>query len=242
MNGNLPLYMQLRNELVDYIDQELNEDDQIMSEKQIMYEYNVSRTTVRKALKVMEEEGIIYKKQGIGTFVRTKDNAHQLGLYTGFSDRMKSMGVGVKYYLIDEKVEQSTRGISHELRIPESAEVFHLERVGYSGKVPLNFTSSYIPYQLVKGIEKYSFDEYSLYHVLEDEFSIKITKNIKKVEAIIANYELSQRLDIREGIPLLKFDGYVYGRIGNGPERLIEYFRSYYRTDNIQFYIEESVV
>lgn len=64
-----PLYYQLYETLLDFINEELKENDKLPTEKEICIEYNVSRTTVRLALNELQKRGYIYSLQGKGSFV-----------------------------------------------------------------------------------------------------------------------------------------------------------------------------
>lgn len=240
MNNNLPLYAQLKNTIIKQIENELKENDKINSENELMEMYNVSRTTVRRALKELVDEGILYSVQGVGTFVKSVKDTYEFGSYSGFSKRMRDLGFDVNYVLLEEKVIKVNKHIASKLEIAENDDAFYLERVGIRDQLPMNCTSSYIPYYLVKGIESNNFEYASLYGVLENKFGIQITRTVRYIEAIQTDYHLSETLKISEGRPILKFNGYVYGKI-NDEEMLVEYFVTYYRTDITKFYIEEKV-
>lgn len=71
---NTPLYYQLYETLVEYINEELKENDKLPTEKEICIEYSVSRTTVRLALDELQRRGYIYRLQGKGSFVAEMKN------------------------------------------------------------------------------------------------------------------------------------------------------------------------
>ena len=60
-SSRTPLYLQLMNILIDMIENKLEENDQLLSEREICERYDVSRTTVRQAMDELEKEGYIYK-------------------------------------------------------------------------------------------------------------------------------------------------------------------------------------
>ncbi|AHF59467.1 TPA: GntR family transcriptional regulator [Streptococcus suis] len=64
-----PLYYQLFDSLVEYIQKDLQPHDQLPTEKEIGTDYSVSRTTVRLAMQELEKHGYIYRIQGKGSFV-----------------------------------------------------------------------------------------------------------------------------------------------------------------------------
>ena len=65
-----PLYQQLVDSIKEQIQSgKIKEGDKLMTEQELSEVYNVSRITVRKAMELLSDEGIVVKKQGIGTFV-----------------------------------------------------------------------------------------------------------------------------------------------------------------------------
>ncbi|MBD3949614.1 GntR family transcriptional regulator [Tuanshanicoccus lijuaniae] len=239
MQGSLPLYEQLKQSLSNYIEENLAPNDKLPSENEIMFNYNVSRTTVRKALKSLEYEGLIYKKKGIGSFVKFNKNIHKLGNYKGFSEKMTLLGINIEYSVLKTKIVPANKMIAQFLDIEENSDVFLLERIGSHNNTPLNLTISYLPYKLVKGIENIDLQIESLYETLENEYDIKILGINREIEAIKIDYELSNLLQINEGLPVLKFNGQVKASYKDVKKINIEYFHTFYRTDNIKFYIEE---
>ena len=72
-NSSIALYQQLIEEIQNMIFQgKLMEGDRLMTEAELSETYEVSRITVRKAIEYLVEEGILVKRQGIGTFVAQK--------------------------------------------------------------------------------------------------------------------------------------------------------------------------
>ncbi|REE55327.1 GntR family transcriptional regulator [Paenibacillus taihuensis] len=86
----LPKYVQLKNEITDWIDQgKLQPDEQMPSENEIAEQFGMSRQTVRQALGELEQEGRLYRMQGKGTFVaKPKEEqvveARTIGLVTTY--------------------------------------------------------------------------------------------------------------------------------------------------------------
>jgi len=69
-NDKDPIYIQIKKRLEDQIvNQELTEDEQIPSTTEMVNFYQVNHITVSKGVNLLVDEGIIYKKRGIGMFV-----------------------------------------------------------------------------------------------------------------------------------------------------------------------------
>lgn len=69
-NDSLPLYMQLKNIIVDHINGSVwKPGDCLPTEEQLCERYDISKITVRRALKDLAEEGLLVRIKGKGTFV-----------------------------------------------------------------------------------------------------------------------------------------------------------------------------
>lgn len=238
-NPPVPLYYTLVENITKQIeDEELKQGDIIMSERELIEKFNLSRTTVRKAIDVLVNEGHLVKIQGKGTFVQSKKIDDGLIKLTSCTESIRKMGLTPSMTLIKSVIEVPRKHIASELLLKEEEMVFKTERVLLGDNVPINVTKSNIIYKYVQGIEKYNFEKESLYNVLENEFNIKITHAVRTIEAILADKKDAALLQISEGSPILLFNGVVYGVI-NGQEIPIEYFISKYRCDKTKFFIEQ---
>ncbi|PHV69412.1 transcriptional regulator [Sporanaerobium hydrogeniformans] len=238
-NNFTPRYYQLKNIIIDMIEnEEIGVDECIPSEPKLMQTYNLSRTTVRKAIDELVNEGYLYKKQGKGTFVKGRGFEQGLIKLSGCSEDIRRYGLEPKPYVLRAEIEKPSKKVAKMLGISQDEEVFYMERVIYGDDIPINKNKSYIPYQFFKGIEKIDFSQESLYKVLEKDYGAVIKRAIRTVEAILASEEIALQLKIKEGAPVMLFKGQVYAQM-QGKEAIIEYFEAIYRSDQFQFYIEQ---
>ncbi len=238
-NNFLPMYYQLKNIIIDMIEnEEIGVDECIPSEPKLMQTYNLSRTTVRKAIDELVNEGYLYKKQGKGTFVKGRGFEQGLIKLSGCSEDIRRYGLEPKPYVLKAIIEKPSKRVAKMLEMNQEQETFYMERVIYGDETPINKNKSHIPYHLVPGIEKVDFNKESLYKVIEKDYGIVITRAMRTVEAILANEEIALQLKIKEGAPVMLFKGQVYADM-KGKEVIIEYFEAIYRSDQFQFYIEQ---
>lgn len=240
MKNNLgPMYYQLKNIIIDMIEnEEIGVDECIPSEPKLMQTYNLSRTTVRKAIDELVNEGYLYKRQGKGTFVKGRGFEQGLIKLSGCSEDIRRYGLEPKPYVLKENIEKPSKKVAKMLDISPKDDTFYMERVIYGDDIPINKNKSHIPYALVPGIEDVDFNKESLYKVIEKDYGIVITRAIRTVEAILASEEVALQLKVKEGAPVMLFKGQVYGQY-RGMEVTVEYFEAIYRSDQFQFYIEQ---
>src|SRR5690625_3679492 len=96
-NNSIPLYVQLKEELKQNI-KNGKYQEKIPSERVIMEEYYVSRSTVRQAVEELVDDGILVKKPGKGTFIALKPIDDWLGNLSSTTETIERMGLkaGIK--------------------------------------------------------------------------------------------------------------------------------------------------
>ncbi len=235
----IPKYYLLKEDIIRKIEQdELDDDQMIPSERELTEKHGISRITVRKAIDELVNEGYLYRIQGKGTYVKGDSVKQELFSITSCTRDILQMGKTPTRKVINALIIQPNSKRMRELEITESDKIFTLDRVYYADDVPVNRTIVYLPMKLFPGLHTHNFASQSLYDVLEREYKVKITRATRTIEAVAAEPEISEMLTIPEGIPILLFRGVTYGVV-NGKEVPIETFKSYYRSDNRRFYINQ---
>lgn len=239
MLEKVPKYYALKNYILDMIDREEYAVNQaIPSERALIDKFNISRITIRKALDDLVNEGYLYRIQGKGTFVKGHNIKQDLFNITSCTQDIIAQGM-----IPSRKVLQSKIGICQPdkariLGIVADEKVFTLERVYYANSKPVNSTLTVLPCRYFPGLEKHNFENESLYDVLETEYGTKILRATRTLEARLAFEDVAAKLELHPGAPVLLFEAVTYGLI-DGQEIPIEVFKSYYRTDEFKFYINQ---
>ncbi|MDY7075666.1 MAG: GntR family transcriptional regulator [Chloroflexota bacterium] len=138
----VPLYLQLKDSLASQIAEGLLQaGDVLPSERQLCEEFDVSRTTVREALRELNLQGLIRTVPGRGAFVTAlQPNLTIRVSLTGFTGDVRREGAVPSSRLLDAKLIMSpTPTIAEEMGLhsdPDS-EVVRLERLRLVNDVPL---------------------------------------------------------------------------------------------------------
>lgn len=110
-NASVPLYLQVKNHLLEEIQTgRWKEDELVPTDNELCERYQVSKITVREAMKILANEGILERIQGKGTFIRKTKyephlsrsfQLHQVGeakrpgaLHPGHQDRVRGRKSG----------------------------------------------------------------------------------------------------------------------------------------------------
>lgn len=207
----------------------------IPTEQEMCQIYSVSRTTVRKALDYLTQEGILYRIQGKGTFIappklRERFVQQAVGIYEDMSVR----GVSLRTHVIEQSIVQSSKVVASELQLVVGNPVIKLIRVRYLDDEPLLISTSFHPYRLFPGLESEDLTSVSLYVVLREKYGTRIGKGTRLVEAVPCSEMDAELLHTIPGSPLLVLTGTMYDTEGH----LVEYSFSRHRGDRSQIEIE----
>ena len=115
----------------------------IPSESQLCEMYLVSRITVRRALKELEDQKLVYKIQGKGTFVRASINDVLEQQYT------LGVDTSVVYEVLEAKTIPATPNLIVSLKLPKGVnEVFFIKRLRFRDNVPEAIVNTYYRVEL----------------------------------------------------------------------------------------------
>ncbi|MFC4015985.1 GntR family transcriptional regulator [Nonomuraea purpurea] len=91
--GDTHLYLQISEVIRSRIIESLSPGDPVISEAGIQREFRVARTTARRAIRVLRNQGLIHTRQGKGTFVSSPDetcpSGHQPPLYQAIANEIR---------------------------------------------------------------------------------------------------------------------------------------------------------
>ena len=181
----------------------------IPTEQELCDEHNVSRITVRQALKALEDKSYITRIQGKGTFVCEPKIEQPLGNFYSFSEQIERMNL-----------IPSSR--MYELRLvdapPEVAELFELEkhdpknevyfgiRLRLANDEPIAIEYFYLPAYLFPGLTIKDIEENGLYGVMNEKFKIIPDEAEETFESILINDTDAILLNWESNMPALRLE------------------------------------
>jgi len=132
----------------------LKAGDQLPVEPELAERFKVNRHTVRRALAVLAERGLITIEQGRGTFVRSTAIPYLLGKRTRFSANLYAQGRGPSHQLLSARTDLASSHVAQELDLAEGASVICIETLSVADGVPLSYTLSEFPLPRFAGIDE----------------------------------------------------------------------------------------
>jgi GntR family transcriptional regulator len=205
------------------------------SEDQLAREFSVSRVTLREALRVLEDDGVIVRRHGSGTFVLDKRAipVQPLSSIVSISTIFKKVGLEDSFIKVGVKKIPATPRIAEKLGIPVGQETWEVERVRTIGEKPAIYSFDYFPASLVPAGEEKRLNDYihSLYHFLTEVCGQSSEEGDCTFKPILSDKKLSAILNIHTAQPLM----YVETIDFNEDRQPVLYSRSYYIPELFEF-------
>lgn len=229
-----PLYLQLVEELETLIRDRLAPHDKLQSERELTEAYGVSRMTVRLALQELESRGLVYRKQGKGTYV-AETMVHIVDLATAYSftEQVKLMGKTPKTQILSFVDLVATAELAKVMDLAQDARVYALERLRLADGVPMMLEISYIPVQAFPGLSQELLAQKPLYDIFAQDYKQAIKLAEEECYASLAQDYEAEWLQIEQPSPVLYLERKSY----NAKNKLIEYTLSTARADQFRYKI-----
>ena len=229
-----PLYLQLVDILELQIRDTMSPNDKLLSERELSIAHGVSRITVRQALKELETRGLVYKKQGKGTYVSgIRTPPTDLAAAYSFTEHMKQLGKKPETDLLSFEKIQVTPYLSNYLNLEEGTDVFEFERLRKADGQPLMFERTYVPYSAFSSLTEKLLLQKPLYDIFSEDYGQTIRQAEEEFYASVAlDYE-AELLGIKKGDPVL----HMIRKTFNDKNRIIEFTFSIARSDQFRYHI-----
>jgi len=213
---------------------ELTPNEQLPSEHELCEQFDVSRVTVRRALQTLENEGLIYRRQGLGSFVTEVSVPHGLVRLTDFAQDMAKAGLEARSEIVRHEQAGAPAGVAHQLGIDPEQPIVRLDRRRLGSGRVVAFDRTWLPLFYGQLLEGHDLEQHTIYSILEENYDIPVLGGHYHIEADCADAALAEVLDWEEGKPLLMIRRLSYTE-GKKPIYVQE---RYYRTDRVAYELE----
>ena len=226
-----PMYLQVRGHMKERIEMgEWSEGDVIPTEHNLTKYYNVSRVTMRTAIKGLVDEGILIRKAGFGTTVAiNKSSMSHFTLVRSFTNEMKEMGLPSKTMHVELKIIEADIILASIFGISPGDKLYNLIRVRGT-IIPIQYSDTYIIpiIELPTDIDELKG---SLYAYLT-KHNIFFSHFEEVVTAVRAPKNIRNALNITDDLaPQLKRKRLSY----DDSNKLIEYTETFYNTEHYEY-------
>jgi len=222
----LPAYRRLHGWVHDQIILgELKPGDAVASERELARTHGVSLMTARHALEQLEQDGLVERRPGAGTFVALpKIHFNRLA---SFTEQMAIRNLSARSRVLHARIVAGEHEMLARLSLPTGGKLVKIERLRLAGGEPFALEACYLPAERFSGLLQTPLGTRSLYMTLERDYGVQIGYADDEVDATATDARTSALLKVPGGAPVLRIRQTLYSMTGEA----IVYSLALYRSD-----------
>lgn len=204
-----PKYKKIVSEIEkDIISGLYNDNRKLPTEDSLVKRFNVSRTTVRKAINILVQKGYIYQIQGSGIFLKESALKNYINLENTYGGIIKDTEDCIDSKSIKIEIEKASENIAQKLQCEQGADLYYVERVNYVNNIPMSIQYSYFNKDVVPYLNNDIVETSIKNYILND-----LKQNIGYLDRVIyadkLNYEQAKVLKLKKDDPSLIIESIV---------------------------------
>lgn len=234
-SGPAPLYHQIKSSLLRDIEAgRYKPDEQLPTEDALSAHFQVSKITIRQALRELSSLGYVRREQGRGTFVQRPPVELGPRELTSFTDEMRRHGMAASSRVLDRGSISASAALAAILAIAPGDSVYRLRRLRLANAEPMGVQTAFIPLSLVPGIEDEALTGVSLYDLLRDRFGLSPARARETHRAVLVDSDSAALLRVPPGTPAMAAERIAH--LADG--RPLEYVESLMRGDRYKIVLD----
>ncbi len=183
---------------------EVDNNEPLPGENALAEKYQVSRLTIRRSLDLLQQEGLVERRQGSGTYPRL-DKVKVRPLPADIKKllaHMDSMGAHTKAVLLSLDYEKPPADVQTQLELPANARVQKATRVRYHDNAPFSHLITYVPEHIGKRYTEQDLARQPIQTIFKN-LGINMASAEQSFSATLADEHHARALNIDAGAPLL---------------------------------------
>ncbi len=215
MASRVPRYLQIAQTLRERIASAGHgPGERLDNQRSLAREFGVTLMTLRQALDLLERDGLIARRHGLGTFTARPAIDYDILHLRTLAGDLSALGEDVATRFLRGHFAPADRRVAGPLGLPERARVFVLERLRLVDGAPVSFQASYLPAALGEEVSRADLAVTPLRHVLTFKLGIEITGARETVSAVPLERRAARELGCRPGIAAFRSDRVSVGADG----------------------------
>lgn len=171
---------------------------QLPTEAELCEMLGVSRTVVREALRVLEDDGLVARRHGVGTFVRNHPILKNLNFNFGITEMIESAGLksGTSHLAIQKETADQEK--AEQLRVPVGTPLITVERVRTADGRPVVYSLDTLTESLIQqaGFDPQLLLTESIYNILQTSLGQVIEYGIARLLPVAAPRQVAEKLQL----------------------------------------------
>jgi GntR family transcriptional regulator len=223
-----PLHVQIRDILHQQIrDQILVPGDTLPTEEELQQRFGVSRSVVRQALASLADLGLIHRQRGRGSVVAAAPALRRfVNRVGGLDEQAAARGQRLQTHVLRLEAAATTPGEARAAL--GTTRSWELERIRYLERVPVIYERHWVPRDLFPHFTADLLEGASLLALMRDH-GYAAAGGPRHVQAVAAEPDIAEALDVSVGSPLLLLEGITQDVHGRG----LDWFHVWHRANTV---------
>lgn len=192
--------------------------EKLPTEEELCRRHGVSRTTVRQAVASLVAEGVLFSRQGSGTYVAPRKQPGQeiMGLQNlaRVSYRLEGSGARPGIRLVSVEETSPDKRLRQVLAVTGTERLYKVRRLRYADDEAVAWQVTYLSQRLFPNLTPADFERGSLRDLLRERFGLALSHLEASLVFATADSYHAEILGVREGDPLLLIDRVTYASSG----------------------------
>lgn len=199
----------------------------------------VSRATLREAMRDFESQGLILRRQGIGTFVVSHPQIMESGLEVLESIETLAKKIGLNVSMGDLNIDQiqAQADLAGIFEIDPGAPVVRVRRTILADNRPVAHLIDILPENILQPADLHTGFTGSVLDLLLRRGTPMLAKSIANIQAEAASSEVARALHIQRGDVMLV----ILARLYEAGGKVVDYSTSYFLPGYFQFHVVRSL-
>ena len=199
-------------------------------ERELAERLGVARETLRRALRDLQADGVLQRRQGAGTFVAGQSWVKPL-LLRSFTEDMRERGLVASSMLLSIRTLRADAKVATKLKAVPGSLVFELRRLRLANGEPMALEQAYLSVERLPGFDPACLATQSLYEMLARDHGIQVRNAAQEIQATVVTEDEARLLDVAPFSPALLVERQVFST----DSEPVEFGKSLYRADRYRF-------
>lgn len=201
------------------------------TERELCNRYGFSRITVRRALLTLEEENLIVRRQGLGTFVSIRPRRKIPIVHGDYSRSIRNHAPNVKRRLVEKKQLNAGKDLARQLGMPPGDPVVTARRLDILDNHTTAMDEVVMPLRYADQLSNADWEAVDFVERWQQRQHLNLDYESQTIEALPASGAVLKWLAVKPGYPLLVETNFIYLPGGQVAAK----FTTYYSHKHYQF-------
>lgn len=183
------------------------------SQRELSAAYGVTLMTLRQALALLTDRGLVAQHPGRGTFVTAAKAAYSVGSLRSLSDDLRAQGHRVDTVVLARDTGALPAGAAERLALPAGTPGLRIERLRRLGPTPAIHQVSWVPERFAGALAAADLTAVPLYDALVSSGTTIVSAE-ERLSPALLDERLSALLDRPAGVPVFRSDRTTFGAGG----------------------------